>query len=866
MIEDTINSQELELVETLYHPRGFAEVMFSVGDNLALFDPDKFLEIRMGQIPLLGFDHLIDYDPKLNEKQNFARRERAGNIAVFGGRNWGKTFVVEQLDFNQYAICTENENAGFSSFDYGHLSGVLDKMHLVWMKHPIISSFCERAIRGDYQFTTKFGVTIEGINMKVSAGASAGDGFFQKHLKRLWVEEASMESDTVYDKRADSKHEFGIIERLAGMTNFVKNSPAGKVFYEPKEAYRVVNLPQYCIAKGSKILMSDFTTKNIEKIKIGDEIFTFSSESDHRLITAKILNKINQGNKLVYNLNINENNLLLTSDHEFLTKTSNTYKTWKNINSLEEHHISYSLKYINDIRKYYEGIFLGILETEGSFKKGKKGLMSYSIGQKDEKECLEFILDKLKIIHTKYPEKATKDFFYYYIKTENRPYINRLYRDLEKNTDTQMGFISGCIVGDGSVNVYQDGKRQRLQLLISQKNKVELIDKILNKSKIKYNKIKCKNEMFQYFFPRLSFPFYAPKSKKYNKYLKAIVRTSLASIDKNHPTYEKNSIQEVWDLTTTSGTFIANGIIVHNCNPNYDERQDQERIKKWGGKSASGYKIFVKGEVCEDGENVFDMRLVRDLNYPHKSNGELDEKRTIKHIEITKKKYIKFKNFLSLIRPTNADTLYVTADIGQKGGITEIILISGAKEKFKYLYNITLINLTKPQQYEIFKHIVQTVKVDYLALDSTGGTGEAMYSDMQIDPIFKNVKLIWVAFNSNVPIGIDLDDKGNLIRKGGKIQEKMVNSVTQSVTRLCHLFYNALIFLPYDSRLDEQLDKVVSIVSKATHKVMYHCIAKEDHLYQAFQTFAIAQWLVEYGKLAKPKNSLNDTYDKVGVI
>lgn len=951
MLTDTISEEQLTLIEVLYHPRGFAETMFSVGDNLALFDPDKFLEIRMGQIPLLGFDHLIDYDPKLNEKENFARRERAGNIAVFAARLFGKTFCVEELDFNQYAVCTENEIAGFTSFDYTHLKGVLDKMYLVWMNHPIISSFCNRVIRGDYQFSTKYGITIEGINMKVSAGSSAGDGFFQKHFKRLYIEENSKESDIVYEKRSDSKSEIGMIERSAGMTDFVKNSPAGKVFYDPKEAYRVINLPQF-------------------------------------------------------------------------------------------------------------------------------------------------------------------------------------------------------------------------------------------------------------------------------------------------------------------------------INPNFGEKENQDRIKKWNGSESSGYKIYVKGEVCEDGENVFDMKDVRDLCYPHKSNGEIDEKRTIKHIEITKKKFIKFKNYLSLIRPNNADTLYVAADIGQKGGITEIILMAGVKEKFKYLYNITLINLTKPQQYDIFKHITQTVNVDYLATDSsilpkefilvkvnnkikyiriedlyknhisekietptyndgqlewkeakvirhhykgkvsevitspgnysvnvtdnhsmmvwdknklkekktsdcvigdwmfspknlkceepkyqklqyytakknkyskvfkkevilderlgyllgwccaegsskttnyqlslgnekpkgqellklfrdifkierghiteitkeqqnkknyifkgrlvkatasrynvvfpggknmltflenlvakgshnkkipepifnspisvreefirgllegdrhqrkrkinweynlktvseelakgyvtllqlnnqhpsiylekngsytvsfvkgscighwegipykfisnskcakkiyktktaaekyvnksefdklmgydwnfrkvkqinkqdyighvydlvvednhtfvagcgnilvhnTGGTGEAIYSDMQVDPKFKNVKLIWVAFNSNVSIGIDLDDNGNPVRKGGKIQEKMVNSVTQSVTRLCHLFYNALIFLPYDSRLDEQLDKVVSIVSKATNKVMYRCIAKEDHLWQAFQVFSIAQWLVEYGKLSKSKNSLNDTYDKIGVI
>jgi len=1002
--------------------------MFCSGDNLALFDPDKFLNIRMGQIPLLGFDHLIDNDPKLNEQQNFARRERAGNIAVFAARLFGKcnafgskvllennrlekienligtkqnvltlnekthklvkteakfydngvrkcvelrlknnkativtenhpfltkrgwveiinlklndliaipdwdnyknnnnekdviwaeiktikyvgqfqtvavyvpgyhnyiaddiishnTFVVEELDFNQYAVCCENERAGFTSFDYTHLKGVLDKMYLVWENHPIISAFKERVIRGDYQFVTKFGITIQGINMKVSAGSSAGDGFFQLHLKRLWIEENSKESDIVYEKRADSISEIG------------------------------------CIAENEKVLLKDFTTKSIQDVEIGEEILGWDEENSTVTIST-VLNKSNQGIKDVVQVGGEESGIWLTSDHKMLIKSpgEGIYRWAKAIRCEITSFKARKFEFIINKKAFYWGLLLGIIESDGYVQEIKTTTgVTYQIKifQADEVEFIKNTLEYLEISYSLDKARQSpwgkKQGYVFRIKRPNNNKIFEHYKVLKikGNIDIQKGFLVGFIIGDGWV----DNKTYGLHLCQSAKKekKVNLIDDVLSLLNIKatksqrWKKLKDdkKIEMVEWYISKYSLPFSAEKCKKTKKWVDHLLSEQCKRI---YIPYEDLKLkgfkakQQVWDLTTTTGNFIVNGFIVHNCiirsagmcdfvknspagkvfydpkeayrvvnlpqfiNPYFTEKQYQDRIKKWGGKESSGFKIYVEGEICEDGENALDMRLVRDLCYPHLPNGELNEKRTVKHIEITKKNYIKFKNYLALLRPLNADSLYVTADIGQKGGITEIILIAGIKEKFRYLYNITLINLTKPQQYDVFKHIVQTVNVDYLSLDSGGGQGEAMYCDMQVDKVFKNVKLIWVAFNENVPVGIDLDDDGKPIKKHGKIQEKMVNAVHQSIDRLCHLFYNALVYLPYDSRLDEQLDKVVSIRSTSTGKVLYRCIARENHLFQSWQVFSIAQWLVEYGKLEKPKNNRNETRDMIGVI
>ena len=59
------------------------------------------------------------------------------------------------------------------------------------------------------------------------------------------MEEASLESDEVYNKRKDALSEMGAVMRISGMTDFTPHSPAGKAFYSLTNKKHVLNLPQY---------------------------------------------------------------------------------------------------------------------------------------------------------------------------------------------------------------------------------------------------------------------------------------------------------------------------------------------------------------------------------------------------------------------------------------------------------------------------------------------------------------------------------------------------------------------------------------------------------------------------------------------
>ena len=543
MLVDQITPEELDIVEALYHPRGCAECLFSNADNLSLFN-DDFINIRLCQIPMLSFEYLIDEDPNLTEKENFARKKMAGDITVLGGRLFGKTWTVEKIDFNLYTFHAENEPAGFSSFDHPHLQHVLDEMYNIWYQHPIISLFKKRVIRNPYKFVTHKGVTIDGINMNVNKGNQAGDQFFQKHFKRIWVEEKSKETKVVADKRADSTHEIGCVIRESGMTDFTKYSPAGEIWGDPEKRGIVLNLPQY-------------------------------------------------------------------------------------------------------------------------------------------------------------------------------------------------------------------------------------------------------------------------------------------------------------------------------ANPNFDEADKKLRIKKFHGESSIGYRVYVGGEVVEEGISAIDMQLVRDMCYPHNKKGEIDETQTVKHFEISKKTFNFFKALLILERPSNADRLFICADIGDTGGTSELIIITDVKGKYRYTHNITLRDLTNKQSYLIFKYLFTKLKADYISLDCTDGTGRAIYRDLEADKKIGKKHLIWCHFNEKIVVGFEKDENDKPKLENGKPIVKYENTLIHSIQWLCnHIFYEGLILLKYDYTLDRQLNSVVAIARDKS--VVYHCLAENNHLFQAFQVFAIAQFKKEFEGHTKTESEFKKKHLNAG--
>ncbi len=244
-MEEKITREELEFMQSWYTPECMSECLFSDVDNLTSFEEDKFTEVRTGQHPLLSHEYILDEDPKLSKKQNMALKEGAGNITCLASRNWGKT-CMEKIDILISLLCIDNAPLIVSSYDSIHVRGVLNPISDSLTFHPIISLFKKRIQKSPaYLITTQNGNILDGVNMNVKDGQNAGKQFFQKHAKKMWIEEASKETKDVYLKRIASRHAIGCVERLTGMSDFHQHSISGKNYYESQKKHQSMNVPSY---------------------------------------------------------------------------------------------------------------------------------------------------------------------------------------------------------------------------------------------------------------------------------------------------------------------------------------------------------------------------------------------------------------------------------------------------------------------------------------------------------------------------------------------------------------------------------------------------------------------------------------------
>jgi len=514
MIEK-ISETELEFMETLYNPLALGESLFSNFDNLSLYTDDEFGYVRVGQLPMMSFEYLLDNDPDLSEKENFKLREGAGNCWALGGRKFGKTMIVEKIDLLVSMVLLDGEKVGFCSYDAIHIRGILDEVFLVLENHPFYDLiFHPKANKSpNYHAWLKNGYDLISVNMNIQS-KNPGAQFFQKHLNRLYIEEASFETEEVYKKRLDAVSENGCVLRIAGMTNFTKYSPCGLVFYDLAKKPWVCNLPQY-------------------------------------------------------------------------------------------------------------------------------------------------------------------------------------------------------------------------------------------------------------------------------------------------------------------------------VNPKWDDKEKERAIKDHGGESSITYRVFVKGEVVEEGISVFDMERVR-----HSYN----EEKVTKTFEVTKDKFDRFESLLIIERPSNATNCFICSDIGESAP-SELIVLFEINGKYHYVYNITLYNLTDKQQEKVFKFIIEKCKANIIGIDTTDGTGRAIFRSLEI--AYGREHMVWVAFNEKLPVALEKDEKTNsVIYKDGKPVYKEEYVLEWSIKHLKELLYDGKMVIPLDYKLDTQLNSVVSVQSGT--RTIYECIAQENHLFQAFQVFSIAHWNTEF--------------------
>jgi hypothetical protein len=274
-------------------------------------------------------------------------------------------------------------------------------------------------------------------------------------------------------------------------------------------------------------------------------------------------------------------------------------------------------------------------------------------------------------------------------------------------------------------------------------------------------------------------------------------------------------------------------------NPNYDDEDYDKDIKEFGGLNSIGFLVQVLGKIIEYGDSVFDMELVR-LCYK--------KDLPIKSFEVTKDNFYRYKDIIIIERPINAEKVMVALDKGEGAAPTEITIMYYVNNKWYYDYNISCFKLKPDADEEIVNFIIEKVKANIIAIDITSGGGKSLFCNLS-NKYPENCTP--VAFNENIDIDFEKDDKGKpKYDNNGKPIYKTERVDIWSIQCLKQLFYNQKISCLMDFKLDTQINGVIVMQSKQTGKAIYG-FKTANHLFQAFQVAAIADWITEF-KNIKP--------------
>lgn len=286
-------------------------------------------------------------------------------------------------------------------------------------------------------------------------------------------------------------------------------------------------------------------------------------------------------------------------------------------------------------------------------------------------------------------------------------------------------------------------------------------------------------------------------------------------------------------------------------NPNWDAKEREKALKDFGGESSMGYRIYVNGDVIEDGISAFDMSRIRCF---------YDEKRILKSFEINKENFGNFQDFIVVEKPTSVNETIIAADIGESAP-TEIIILFVVGKVYRYEYNITLFNLTDKEQFAIFKWLAETLEATTVAIDCTDGTGRAIFRSLE--EIYPRENLVWSSFNEKIQVDFERHpDSKDVIFQDGKPVYKEEFVSEWSVKHLRDLLYSGKVDLPVDFKFDKQINSVIAQRSKTGTRTLYQCASADDHVFQSFQVFSIADWQNQF---INNKANIKNKYYKGGV-
>jgi len=327
-----------------------------------------------------------------------------------------------------------------------------------------------------------------------------------------------------------------------------------------------------CVIGETKVLMDDLSTKYIKDIKKGDKIKGFvRNNGKTRMETSEVLGKYYKGFRDTLEIIDDKGNkITCTPDHKFLTRNKKKGSIYTEISNIED---VFSIK-IQDLNpEFYKGWITGYLQHDGNYNESKTTHRITCLSDKKEeilkvKEILEFFgfTPRFRIV------KQNNSIYYETSINKIREYNIIKYWKINASleNDFMCGWLAGSIDADG---YYEKESLRYTQSLIHDTNirQFELYCKCLD---IKYSKQIRKS--------RISFirgrkiegsgectvclsKIHAFKLISLLDYKREKLSIGTDRMNSYITSKTKSKKQEVYDISTSTGNFVAEGFIVHNC-------------------------------------------------------------------------------------------------------------------------------------------------------------------------------------------------------------------------------------------------------------------------------------------------------------
>jgi len=248
---ECLSESDIEFLEFFHDPVAMIENLIPVNMKApqAWNEECEVVTLRPYQFAMIAYDYLYEDDSRYSAKRNMDIKKGAGKIYNISARNIGKSFAALIPDALLTIIHYDGIESCVSSFDDFHLTKINEPIvnivenhkffkmyHLKGNKKTVSRSpFLTQTITGSYQV---------GVNENIH-GKNPGTNYHSLHFERFLYDEASYISKVGLDKRIDSIHSNGCIERLFGIPALNVGSPLGDILTNPKNKPFICRLPQY---------------------------------------------------------------------------------------------------------------------------------------------------------------------------------------------------------------------------------------------------------------------------------------------------------------------------------------------------------------------------------------------------------------------------------------------------------------------------------------------------------------------------------------------------------------------------------------------------------------------------------------------